>query len=231
MKLSNKILIAFFGLIFVYLTAAFTELRVRGVSHRLDDENSIAESVDITGVKQLTLENLGKHVYMYASDTARLEVRSNEGQLMQKLKYRQIGEELILEKLDISEDQAIRISIFLPPQSLHTITTHGASLTIYGLEQRDLKISQEDGWIRFSNDSRIGKLTLQTSDAYFNVSESDLDTLIIESRNSEITVDSPVRILEGNLQDTTFLRMYKVDDIRLKRDEMSRALFNSPGNY
>jgi hypothetical protein len=53
MSLSNKILLSFFGFIFLYLTAAFVEIRVSGTPNIISDKNSKAETVDIVGVNYL----------------------------------------------------------------------------------------------------------------------------------------------------------------------------------
>src|SRR5687768_6562742 len=96
MKLSNKILFGFFGFAFIYLTAVFAEVRLRGIPNIINDNNSIAETVDVSGVSYLVLQNLDKQVNVVGSDRARLEVRSISGNLLQKLNYQVSGDTLTL---------------------------------------------------------------------------------------------------------------------------------------
>lgn len=222
MKLSNKILIGFFALIFVYLTAAFTELRVRGISHHLDEDNSVAETVRISGVNQLVLPNLREQIYVIASDTARLEVRSNAGNMLQKLTYSFTGDKLTLKALENDNDVAVRISIYVPRQSLQRITTEGTSLTISGLQRNVLQISQKDGWIYMTDNNQIGKLDLHSSHSNFTLNESTLDTLAVSLHNADVSIESPVKFLDGQVSDTSTLRMHGIDQILTKKDVSSR---------
>src|SRR5688572_19543448 len=117
MKLSNKILIGFFGFIFIYLTAAFTEVRLKGTPNVIDDTNSIAETVDIPGIAYLILNDIDKNVNVIASDRAQLEVRSFSGDLLTKLKYKISDDTLTLSGLQSKGIKTIKISVFVPNTS------------------------------------------------------------------------------------------------------------------
>src|SRR5688572_28059486 len=122
MKLSNKILLAFFGFIFIYLTAAFAELRLTGTSNVINDKNSIAESEDIAGFAYLALKNLDKNITVTVSDRPRLEVRSLTGDLMKMLKYQMSGDTLKLFDLELEEAKTVRITVFVPATGLKGIS-------------------------------------------------------------------------------------------------------------
>ena len=67
MKLSNKILIGYFGFIFVYLSAAFTEIRFRGSLNQLDESIGIVETADLSGVTYLVLQDLDESITLIGS--------------------------------------------------------------------------------------------------------------------------------------------------------------------
>ena len=76
MKSSNKVLIVFFGVILLYISAAFTEVRIRGVKEDLNDENAKVETIALDGLKYLMLSDLDSRVLLRSSDNPRLEIRS-----------------------------------------------------------------------------------------------------------------------------------------------------------
>src|SRR5689334_4481193 len=116
MKLSNKILIGFFGFIFLYLTAVFAELRLTGTSNILDDQNSIAETVALSGITHIVLNDLGKNIYVTGADRPRLEVRSASGDGLKKLQYAISGDTLTLLSLP-KDTKTMKVSIFVPQAS------------------------------------------------------------------------------------------------------------------
>ncbi len=221
MKLSDKILIGFFGLVFLYFTAAFTELRVRGVSTLIDDENSTAEIVDITGVDELIVTGLDKRILITGSDKSQLEVRSLSGDLLQKLQYSFQDGKLHLQDLDIRDDEPIQISIYVPSNSLRRIISEGTFLSVNGLNLEVLDIQQDKGWVTLNEKNHIRRLQVESVYGNFVMNESTADTLVLAIRNADVTINSPVRSLDGIMSDTSYLRMYGVDEIRLKKDESS----------
>lgn len=52
MKLSNKILIGFFGLIFIYMTAVFTEFKLRGTPYTYTIKSYVTDSVTVEDYTQ-----------------------------------------------------------------------------------------------------------------------------------------------------------------------------------
>jgi hypothetical protein len=222
MKLSNKILLGFFGFAFIYLTAVFAEVRLRGTPNIIDDTNSIAQTVDISGVAYLVLQDLDKNIHVIASDHARLEVRSFSGDLLQRLKYHISGDTLTLSELQSEDMKTVKISVFVPNAGLKGMTVNGAVAIVKGLEQERLYISQNAGRIWMSG-SRIGKIHMEASGkSYLDVSATELDTLSAKIDNSEVLISSPVGLLEGSMENNSFLRMSRIDEIQFKKDESSR---------
>lgn len=223
MKLSNKILIGFFGFIFIYMTAAFTEIRLRGTPNFIDNSNSLTETADFSGVRYMVFEDLGQNIHVYGSDQSRIEVRSMAGDLLQKLQYNISGDTLTLIKMEIDENQLVNISISVPKNTLKGMTVNGAGLSIDGLEQKELSIFQHAGWISMNNNKNLEKLTLEASnEANFTLANTDLKTLSLLIRNSEVQIHATVGLVEGSMMDNSFLRMKSAEEIRFKKDESSR---------
>lgn len=223
MKLSNKILIGFFGFIFLYLTAVFAEVRFRGNLAVIDDSNSRAETVDISGVTHLILADLGKSINVIGSDQPRLEVRSISGDLLKKLKYNISGDTLTLSQLDLEKNMNIRISVYVPQNSFIGMTVNGASVKLEGLEQKVLSVFQNSGRISMDITNKVEKLYIEANNrANFYVSGTDLDTLSTLLDNSEVTIDSRVTLLKGSIKNNSYVRIGGTEEIQFKKDESSR---------
>lgn len=221
MKLSNKVLIGFFGFIFLYLTAVFAEIRLRGTEYLIDDSNSIAQTVDIPGLSYLVLEDIDRDINVIGSDQPRLEVRSREGDLLESIKYRISGDTLKLSDVELNDANAFAISVFVPKSGLTAIVLDSAGAIVKGLEQAHLDISQKAGRIRMS-DSNIGKINIEAlNGSYLDISNTNLDTLSANIEESQAYVWSSIKRLEGSMKNKAFLRVHNVDDIQFKKDETS----------
>lgn len=222
MKLSNKVLFAFFGAAFLYLTAVFAEVRLTGVPNVIDDSNSIAETADISGVSYLVLEDLDYNVSVIGSDRAQLEVRSMSGDLLNKLKHHVFNDTLTLSDFQSEGQRAVKISVFVPKAGLKGITVNSAEATVEGLQAELFYISQDGGRIRMS-DNGIGNIHVEASaGSYLKISSTDVDTLSARIDNSEVSISSPVGIMQGSMKNKSFLHMIDVDEIQLKKDDTSR---------
>lgn len=222
MKLSNKILIGFFGFIFLYLTAVFAEIRLRGTPNIMDDANSIAESVDISGISYLVLDDLDVTIGVIGSDESRIEVRSLSGDLLQRLKYNLSGDTLILSELESQGTSPVKISVFVPQTGLSGIRVDSAFAIVTNLDQAVLDISQNAGSIRIS-DSRIGKVHVSASHgSQFHLSATAVDTLSATIDESQVHLSSPLKHLKGSMQNNAFLRVQDIGEIRFKKDSSSR---------
>ncbi len=222
MKLSNKILIGFFGFAFLYLTAVFAEIRLRGTPNIINDANSTAETVDISGVSYLVLQNLDHDIAVTGSDQPRLEVRSISGDLLKELKYNISGDTLTLSKFQAEEKPSVSISVFVPKAGLKGMTVNDSRANVKGLEQELLYISQNAGQI-FMSDNRIDKVHLEVSSkSYLHITATSLDTLSAKIDNSEVIISSPVGVLKGSMENNSSLQMSRIDEIQFKKDENSR---------
>jgi len=222
MKLSNKILIGFFGFIFIYLTAAFAELRLNGVPNVIDDTNSIAETVELTAISYLIIKNVDKNVLVLGSDRPRLEVRSFTGDWLAKLKHSVSGDTLTLS--DFHEENAkVKIAVFVPQAQLKGITVNTASATVNGLQQDRLHLSQKSAslWV---TDSQLTKMEVDLDQSFLDVSGTTLDTLSVQVERSRLNILSPVGILQGSMKNNAYLTLSDIEEIQLKKDKSSRLL-------
>jgi hypothetical protein len=222
MKLSNKILIGFFGFAFIYLTAVFAEVRLRGIPNIIDKTNSVAETADISGVSYLVIQDLDHYIAVIGSDQPRLEVRSISGDLLKSLKYNISGDTLTLSKFQAEEKPSVSISVFVPKAGLKGMTVNDSRANVKGLEQELLYISQNAGQI-FMSDNRIDKVHLEVSSkSYLHITATSLDTLSAKIDNSEVIISSPVGVLKGSMENNSSLQMSRIDEIQFKKDENSR---------
>lgn len=220
MKLSNKILIGFFGFVFLYLTAVFAEVRFRGTLTVIDDANSVAETVDISGVRYLVLQDLDHHINIIGSEAPRLEVRSRSGDLLQRLNYDISGDTLSLSDLHDEDIRSLRISVFVSKR-LKGVTVNAAAATIEGLAQDRLDLSQNAGRIYMSGNT-IGTIHLEASaESYLDYSAHGLDTLVLSVDDSQVMVHSTVTVLKGSMKNNGFLGLNDVREIQFKTDESS----------
>jgi hypothetical protein len=222
MKLSNKILIGFFGFAFIYLTAVFAEVRLRGTPNIINNTNSVSETADISGVSYLVIQNLDQDIAVSGSDQPRLEVRSISGDLLKSLKYNISGDTLTLSEFKSEEMGTVRISVFVPEAGLKGITVNDSRANVKGLEQELLYISQNAGRI-FMSDNRIDRVQLEVSSkSYLHITATFLDTLSAKIDNSEVIISSPVNVLKGSMENNSSLQMNRIDEIQFKKDESSR---------
>lgn len=221
MKLSNKILLGFFGFLFLYLTAVFAEVRLTGTPNFIDEKNSIAESVDISGIAHLILNNLDKEVQIRAADSAVLHVRSYSGDILKRLKYRISGDTLTISALESQDVKNIKITVFVPSASLKAVTANSCRLTINGLQQDALQISQTAANVWMSDNS-IGKIQSDLiQKSFLSINGPGVNTLSLNLKDSEMEVWSPVGLVEGSMKNKSSLRLTLIEEITLKKDMTS----------
>jgi hypothetical protein len=223
MKLSNKILIGFFGFAFLYLTAVFAELRFTGTPNVIDDKNSIAETEGLFGITYLVLKNVRMGIYVTTSDDPRLEVRSFKGGLIKTLKYQLSGDTLTLSDLPSEEMTKVKITVFVPESGFLGMTVDHSSAIVEELEQGLLHISQNAGRVWMS-ESTIGKVLVDATDeSYFSISATQLDTLSAQFEDSQLHINTtPIELLAGSMKQNSLLQMGDVNEIQFTKDKSSR---------
>jgi hypothetical protein len=221
MKLSNKILLGFFGFLFLYLTAAFTEIRLTGTPNVINDNNSKAEVVNLSGIHYIVVKDVDRNVNITQSDRAQLEVRSVAGDLLKDLTYVISGDTLKLLSFKSEKARPIKITVHVPKESLLGIYVQSAVVTVSGLEQKRIQLSQNDGRIWLSH-SKLSNMAINlTEKSFINVSETTLDTLSAKVDRSDAHVNSLVGFVQGSVTNGSFLRLSGIREIQIKKDESS----------
>jgi hypothetical protein len=222
MKLSNKILLGFFSFIFLYMTAAFTELRLNGTPNVIDKKNSISETVDLTGIAYLNLIDVSREVNVTGGDAPMLEIRSFAGDQLKNLKYKISGDTLTLSGFESDDTRTVKISVLVPNSALKGIIINSSTLIIEELKQDVLNISGSKGRIWMSGNI-MEKIKMDLSDlSSANISGTVLDTLSTNLEQSQVHLSSPVGLLEGSITNKSLLELGEIGEIKLKKDESSK---------
>ena len=222
MSLSNKILIGFFGSIFLYLTSVFLEIRLRGTPNNIDENNSKVESVDVSGISFLILQDINKNIQVTGSEQPRLEVRSLSGDALKKLKYSISGDTLLVSGISEENLSAVKITVFVPHSALKGIEVTRAEASIEGLQQDLLKISQNSGRIDLGTNT-ISKIEIDLSNkAVMEIVTPGLDSLSASLDNSKVYISSPLGLLYGSMKNSSYLYLTNIQEIQFKKDESSQ---------
>lgn len=225
MKLSNKILLGFFGVIFIYMTAAFVEVRVTGTLNVLDEKNSIAETADITGIAYVVLDEVGERITISGSGQAQLEVRSRSGEMLKALTWTMSGDTLTISGMKSDVKDPIKISVFIP-EGLKGISVNSSDAVVRGLKQDQLHISENSGSVSVF-DSRISRVNMDLSNrSRLDIFESSLDTVATTIDASQASIYSSVEVLQGTMKRNSYLHLNGTREIQLRKDESSRLNFS-----
>jgi len=221
MKLSSKVLLGFFGFIFLYLSAAFTELRITGTPNAVYND-SVVETVNLSGVSHIVINDLNEFVKVVGSNHAGIEVRSASGGELKKLKYQISGDTLTLSDYQSDDKRRFNnITVFVSSKSLKGITVNRSSASIEGLHRDALLVSQSAGRTAMLH-NKISNIQVELSNrAYLSIAESTLDTLLATVDGAELAVTSPVTLVRGAITNNASMRLGRARDIQIKEDERS----------
>ncbi|TRX60229.1 hypothetical protein FNH22_09280 [Fulvivirga sp. M361] len=223
MKLSNKILIGFFGFVLLYMLLAFTEVRFRGDYKGWNKSNSKVESTPIDTVKYLVLKGLDQQVKLSTSDQPRIELKSRSGAVLSKLEYETHGDTLVLERFALEEHERVHLFVYVTPNDLAEIKVNKSSVVISNLDQLSLSITQSGGSVNMEGNNKLGNMRIDASEkANFRAAGFSLDTLSVQLDHADIKFWSKVERLEGGMINQSHLLVKDPGDIQFKKDESSR---------
>ena len=212
---------------FIYLVAAFTEIRFRGNLNHLDESTGLVETADLSGFTYLIIRDLDESVTLVAADVPGIEVRSITGDLLKNLKYEVKGDTLELTQLQLEENVNLNLTVYVPKNSLTGMTIYDVSVVIKGMDQKQLAIRQQAGSIRFVEGNRLEKLSIQATDnGNLNFSGHPLDTVSIQLNNSNVHIESGTSRVEGKMVNDSYLWIRDVNEIDFTKDETCRLFIN-----
>jgi hypothetical protein len=222
MKLSNKILLGFFGFAFLYLTAAFAEIRFKGTPNTINGKNSKAETADVSGIKYIIVDNVGREVIVAGSDRTQLEVRSFGGDMLKKLTYSVSGDTLKLSRFESDDSRNIKITVFVPKSTLKGVSVKSCPVFIEELQQDRLNISQDAGRVWMSG-SIIATIEADLSNkSLLDISGTVVDTASVSIDQSQIFISSPAGLVKGSMKNKSLMHLNEVQEIQLKKDGDSK---------
>ncbi|MEQ9099991.1 MAG: DUF2807 domain-containing protein [Imperialibacter sp.] len=221
MKLSNKILIGFFGFIFLYMMAAFTEVRLRGYKRDLNGVETQIETAPLGDIGYIVLSDLDHRVIISSSDEPRIEVKSIGGGYLSSIDYEMTGDTLRIKAVDITTGKPAHVIVYVA--NLRGLHATRASVSITDLSQQEISITQSGGSIRMDGEINVTSLSIAASDnANLDASGLSVNSLSVQMDDSKVMIWSPVVQLRGSILNDSFLRIDGVDDIQFTKDKSSK---------
>ncbi len=221
MKLSNKILIGFFGFVFLYMMAAFTEVRLRGYKRDLNGEEIQIEKAPLEDIGYIVLADFDHRVIISFSDEPRIEVKSIGGDYLSSIDYVMVGDTLRINAVDISTGKPAHVYVYVA--KLRGLQVDRASVSITDLSQQTLSITQSGGSIRMDGEVNVTHLSfLASEEAQLDADNVHIDTLSVQMNHSNLRIWSAVKQLNGSITNESFFRIQAVDDIRFIKDKNSK---------
>ncbi|UII19422.1 hypothetical protein [Fulvivirga ligni] len=230
MKLSNKILIGFFGFILVYMIVAFTEIRLNGTPNSIHGNIGIMDSIDITGIKYIDFNNVNNSHFSIKSAAdvpSRIEVWSEKGGAASNIKYSVTNDTLRITQVVEDENHINSLRITVQPGQLNYLSMVNSRVTVTELDQESLNISQKDGYFSLMNCPDLNEVRMNAgpgSSADFN--SLDLDKLEFLGDNASVRLYVPIKHLQGSIKNNTYIYVQSVEDIQFKKDNSSRLNIN-----
>jgi hypothetical protein len=223
MKLSDKILLGFFGVIFIYLTAAFAEVRLSGTLNVLDDRSGIVETAEIPRIAYVVLNDFDKDIIITGSDRDRIEMRSLSGDVLKGLAYEVSGDTLRLLGIRSKINDPVRVSIFVS-EHVKGLVVNSSRVIMQDVNLEQLHITQVAGRVSMS-DSKIAEIELDLSNGSdLDISGIQIDTVSARIERSQVNIFSSVSVLRCSMKDNSFLNVRDIEDVRVKKDKSSRLI-------
>ncbi|WOK09192.1 DUF2807 domain-containing protein [Imperialibacter roseus] len=223
MKLSNKILIGFFGFILIYMMAAFAEIRFLGYKRDLSGTEVQVEKAPLGNVGYIVLSDSEHRVTISSSNEPHIEVKSIDGSFLSNLNYEMVGDTLNLKINEITSSKPVQVTVFVSQNTFRGLQATRASASLTNLSQQALSITQSGGSIRMDGDVNVTNLSIAASDnANLDASGLSVNSLSVKIDHSKVMIWSPVVQLRGSILNDSFLRIDGVDDIQFTKDKSSK---------
>ena len=223
MSLSNKILIIFFGTILAYTLMAFAEIRIKGDTRTLTDENSITESIPLSNINYIYLnERFDQSLTISSGAEPKIKIRSKVGELLSNLDYETRNDTLFLTGFNDTEER-FNLSIEVPKSGFNGFYTASGYIRLTDLQQENLSFTQSGGRLQIDHNIELGNLQISGSEkAYIDVYDASIDTVSLDLDHSDIRFNTSVNLIKGTLSNESDLYSSNASQLNLKRDKSSR---------
>ncbi len=228
MKLSNKILIGFFGLVLTYMLAAFTEVRLRGESSHFTSENAIVENIALAEVGFIVVPDLDKKVTITTDEEPRIRLRSIKGDLSKHVSYSMKGDTLVFERLTVPEDTRYELHVFVQSGQVRGIDATYSSLEVGDLGRATLDVTQKGGVLVMGGNFSMDTMNLQASrGAQFDTWNSQVDVLALDMNSANVEIRGVVGRLEGEMINESYLSVGSAREFAFRKDGTSRLNYRN----
>ncbi|MEL6559353.1 MAG: hypothetical protein AAFQ94_14275 [Bacteroidota bacterium] len=224
MKLSNKILLGFFGCIILYTLLAAGEVRFRGNFRGDVREGLLIESVNIGGYKHLIINSSNIEVSIDQSDTTRIEVKSEKTEDDIKLTYRLSGDSLIIDSVNMTDEVDRIIKIYLDNR-IETINSNAIRTYIRKFEIDSLTVIANAKYLSIGDDAEIKNLRLKGFDgANVFVFSEMIGFLDLKIDDANVTVRNELSEINAELVNGAVLSSKAPDNLQFKRDRDCKVI-------
>lgn len=226
MKLSNKILLAFIGVIFLYTILASAEVRFRGTNNYIEDHDLIVESLPVEDYKYLIIKDLKIPVSIHKSGQTRIEISSINGNSLNKVSFNIKNDSLIIDSSDFIKEKHLFLAIYLP-NSANLIKSQSENIKITALDLDSLTVFQKGGRVTVEEGVKLDWLNLRASkNAKINMNSASVENIQVNIENSSVSINQKVSTINGIVRDQSRLLTRSFSHISIDRDESSKLIVN-----
>lgn len=227
MKQSNKIFFGLVGLIFIYMTAAFIEVRLSGESRDLDEGDVKIENIRLDNITSLDISGVGRSVRIGSSAEPQIEIKSRTGDLADSLRYTIQGEKLELTGFDVANNTNYELTVYLPSNSPKSFTFKQSLIIMNDVNIPYASITQEGGRLLMQENVSIDSINLVArQDAILNAWGLEVESISFDMDSSDVNIRSQVKRLGGKLNNKSRLVLSGPGDINIQKDETSIIIWN-----
>ena len=226
MKLSNKILIGFFSVVFLYTISVMLEVRLTGqyIIRNSDDtlENLIYESMPIDNPRYLILHSRQKFLRIEESTDPRLEIKSFDGGLLDRVILKETRDTLEIGAFDFEEELSYAATLYINRGDQLQIEMNQAKVSLRHLNLSSLTVLQRGGYLSVNDSSVISHLRISTTDdGLFETTDARIDTIDLTAESSSIRLLKEPKVLKAVIKNASSLSTQDVPYMLYERDSTS----------
>ena len=224
MKLSNKILLGFFGSVILYTLLAAGEIRLNGSLRSENNEGFLLKSTEVSSFKHLVINDSDINISVNQSDTNRIEVRGNNENTSFKVPYRFSGDSLIIDSIRQNVTGELMISIYLNNR-LQSINSNSTRTYIRNFNCDSLTVVASDNYLSFRDENEIQYLRLiSKKGANVYLFTELVKTLDVQIDEATVTVRKELPDISAELVNGAVLSTKAPDNLRLKKERACKVL-------